>query len=738
MPQARLGSNPEDRALREWIQRSVGGISRAPTGTLKQFGYDLFEGAGVSFAPESSIPVPAEYVLGPGDELRIQYYGRRNDSLSLVVDRDGVVELPDVGEIALAGMRFDQAKAELSRRIRKTLTGVTASITMGRLRSILVFVLGDARRPGSYLVGGLSTVSNALFAAGGVSKRGSLRHVLLRRGGKTVRDMDLYALLLKGDRSHDMRLLPGDVVFIPPIGKTVAVAGEVVRPGIYEIRNERSVRDVLKLAGGALPTADASHAKLERILLTGGRTVRDVNVRKRRPATVRNGDILWLPPVFGDHERMVMLMGQVKRPGPYGYKKGMRLGDLIHSRDDLTRDAFLDYVLIQRTNLETGRLDFLRAPLRKLLEGSDPKANIPLQARDRVFVLARSAIRPLKSVYVSGEVVNPGQYPLSDGMRLVDLLLAAGGPTERAYLQTAEITRYRVVNGEKRKSEHFLVHLAAAMAGDAKANIELQPDDVLAVRPISNWRVAEHVEIKGEVKFPGSYAIEDGERLSSLIERAGGFTDEAYLPAAVFTRESIRKEQQQQLQKMARQLSAEVARLQASAANVQDPKLAAQQQAAVAQAQQMLEQLQQAQASGRLVIHLTDLKKLKGSEFDLRLRDGDTLYIPKRPDEVLVMGQVYNPTALLYRKRMDVEDYIERAGGYTRFADEDHVYVVHASGEVEPVRGGWRRTRVMPGDAIVVPEDLEQFNLVDSALNWSKVLYQIGVALASMKTIGIL
>ncbi|RMH15060.1 MAG: hypothetical protein D6698_11695, partial [Gammaproteobacteria bacterium] len=227
-------------------------------------------------------------------------------------------------------------------------------------------------------------------------------------------------------------------------------------------------------------------------------------------------------------------------------------------------------------------------------------------------------------------------------------------------------------------------------------------------------------------------------RLSDVLERAGGYGPDAYLPAAVFTRQSIREEQRKKLSDMAERLRGEIARLQGQVASLKDPKLAAQQQAGIAQAEKMLKNLEKAQASGRLVVHLTSLKRLKGSEYDLRLRDGDTLYIPKRPDQVLVMGQVYSPNALLYQKRLSVDDYIERSGGFTQFADDEHIYVVHASGMVEPVKGGWHRTRILPGDAIVVPEDLTPFNLLDAALDWSKVLYQIGTALASMKVIGIL
>jgi len=737
--QRRLGGNPKDRALRETLEHSVPARIRAVNQHLSQFGYELFAGQPTSFTPVTDIPVPPEYALGPGDELKVQYYGSRSDSLRLIVDREGVIELPEVGSLTVVGMSFVQAKAMLSQKIRESLIGVTASISMGRLRSIRVFVLGDARNPGSYLVSGVSTMSNALFLAGGVSKKGSLRHLQLKRHGTVIRDLDLYEFLLRGNSKNDERLLPGDVVFIPPVGRVIAVSGEVVRPAIYEVKNERTVADLIRLAGGTTPTADLTHIQVDRIESGGDRTRLDVSLKNNsKGIRVHNGDVVSVYQIPGLNHHMVSLLGQVKRPGDYGFRKGMKLGDLIRSRDDLLHDAFLDYVLIQRTHNRDRSLTVLRASLKRLLDDHDRSANIALQDEDKVFVLSKSAIEPLDSVHVSGEVVSSGDFPLTAGMRVVDLLLSAGGVTERAYLKVAEITRYQVINGEKREADHIQIDLAAALAGNADANVLLQPFDVLTVRRLSNWRSVESVELSGEVRFPGVYPVEDGEHLSSLLERAGGFTDKAYLEAAVFTRASIRDAQQQKLSEMSRQVETEIARLQSASANLSDPKLMAQRQASIASAKKMLEEMKQAKATGRLVIRIRDVQAMKGKVFDIALHDGDSLYIPKRPDEILVMGQVYNNNAMLYQRQLSVDDYISRAGGFTRLADEDHVYVVHASGIVEPVQGGWHRTRLQPGDAIVVPENPEQFNLLGSALDWSKVLYQFGTALASMKVIGIL
>jgi len=795
---------------------------------LKQFGYELFAGSPDTFAPATDVPVPAEYVLGPGDELNIHLYGRKDQELVLVVDREGEIAFPSLGPLSVAGMSFAEAKAFIAQQVKEKLVGITADISMGKLRSIRIFALGDVERPGSYTVSGLSTISNALFVSGGIKKTGSLRNIQLKRNGQVMAVIDLYDFLLKGDTSEDERLMPGDVVFVPPIGKTAGVAGQVIRPAIYELKREHSVGDLIRLSGGLLPTAYKDMALIERIAPTGGRSVLKISLSKPKPVTrLKNGDLLKVFSVSDYENNPVYLLGHVKRPGKYAWHKGMYLKELLPSTDMLLPEAKLDYGVIEREsgiNRETSIVHF------NVLEAINSKRSILLQPRDKVYVFKRAQLREMPTIQitgsvqnpgtyeakknmrlwdlvmaagglkrdalltdvevyhenpnskeitvahyalgkgsslsnqdnplladqdrvvvhsiwevkkkymvsVSGEVKHPGEFTLAAGMRLTDLLFAAGNVTERAYMQQAEITRYTVENNQRRVSKHIQVDLARALHGDGAANIQLTPHDVLMVRRMANWRDIEHVSIKGEVNFPGNYPVEDGEHLSSLLERAGGLTNKAYLEAAVFIRASIRESQQQKLTEMSRQVESEIARLQSESANLSDPKLMAQRQSSIASAKKMLEEMKKAKATGRLVIHIRDVQAMKGKDFDITLHDGDSLYIPKRPDEILVMGQVYNNNAMLYQRQLSVDDYISRAGGFTRLADEDHIYVVHASGIVEPVKGGWHRTKLKPGDAIVVPENLEQFNLLGSALDWSKVLYQFGTALAAMKVIGIL
>ena len=710
---------------------------RGVDSNLSQYGYQLFAGTPNTFSPAADIPVPPEYVLGPGDELQMQFYGSRDDRMNLVIDREGVIELPKVGPLTLVGLSFVQAKALIAEQVRQKMMGVTTSVTMGRLRSIRVFVLGDAAHPGSYLISGLSTISHALFSAGGISKKGSLRHIQLKRNGKVVKELDLYDFLLKGNSRSDERLLPGDVIFIPPIGAVIGVAGQANRPAIYELRGEKNAQEVMALAGGVLADADLKHIQIDRLGRAGDRNILDFDFQQQ--TGIQNGDILMVFAIPGMRADTVSLLGHIKRPGQYGLSKDMKLTSLINSMDDLLPGAFLDYALIQRTDPILRSVTTLRVSLDDLLAKQNKSADVALQADDQVYVFSKSSIDPLNVVSISGQIVNPGQYPYDEHMRLVDLIFAAGGPNEQSYLEIAELTRYEVIDG-KRQSEHFEVNLSDALAGKADANIVLMPHDELLIRTISNWRSAIRVGIQGEVKYPGTYPVAQGERLSSVLTRVGGYTDDAYPRAAIFTRESVRADQQKQIDELARRTESEVIKMETSAGALRDEISRARELSKLVAAKRVAEQIKTVRATGRIVIELADIEKLKDTPFDIALRDGDRLYVPKRPEEVQVLGEVYNQTAFIYREDVGSKEYLEMAGGATRSGDTKRIYVVRANGMLDVVNNGWfssNSVSMEPGDAIVVPQAIDQFSFLDSTLDWSRVVMQLGISLASMKTIGI-
>jgi polysaccharide export outer membrane protein len=791
---------------------------------LEQFGYDLFAGAPTTFAPATDIPVSPDYVIGPGDEVHVQLYGKTNLTTDVTVDRDGLIPFPELGPIPVAGLTFREMKDLLEREVENRMIGVSVSASMGRLRSIRIFVLGEVFRPGSYTVSGLSTLTNALFSCGGVDTIGSLRHVQLKRGGRVVGEMDLYGLLIEGDTSSDVRLMPGDVVFVPPVGPLVGVAGDVLRPAIYELDGPFTARALIELAGGLRPTADADLIQLERV--SGGqRATYDMTLAEAGDWALVDGDLVKIYPTREGDERAIFLEGNVVRPGAREYVEGMRLLDLVASPDELLPETYFDYGLIERENALNREPEYVAFDLGAALLDSLPDANVALAPRDRVLVFHRGHFRDVPRVSVRGEVREPGEYEHRKDMRVLDLILAAGGVTddvwleeaevfrtdpltrdverlsvdlglvfeddpdhnivledldevavhsiwefkaeehveilgevnnpgryplfrgmrvsdllfsggsfrESAYTKEAELTRYDVIDGERREQHHVLVDLEAVLEGSEEADLALRPYDRLLIRRISNWRGREVVEVAGEVAFPGSYPIEEGERLSDLIERFGGFLEDAYLPAAVFTRREIRRLQAEQLERMASQLESDLARLSVPSTGSRSASDIARRDAALAAASQLVAELRGTRATGRMVIQLAEEDYLRGSDADVVLADGDRLYVPKRPEFVMVMGQVRNPTAFQFDKGKSVNHYVRLAGGRTRFGDARKTYVVKADGSVARTR----RSRIEPGDVIIVPENLDRFGGMQFLLDISQVLYQIGLAAASAHTVGL-
>ncbi|HKU14271.1 MAG TPA: SLBB domain-containing protein, partial [Steroidobacteraceae bacterium] len=636
-----------------------------PVGTeaLKPFGYELFSGRPSTFAPATDVPVPAEYVVGPGDRLEVQLIGNTKGRYSLVVGRDGRVNFPELGPIAVSGRRFDDVRTDLESRVRQQLIGTQASIGIGELRSIRIFVLGDAQTPGSYTVSGLSTITNALFVSGGVRKNGSLRNIELKRSGRTVARLDLYDLLLKGDTSADQRLLPGDVIFVPPIGATVGLGGEVRRPAIYELKDETTAGQLLQLAGGFTPEADPSLATLERVGENSARITVDVNLAggAGRAQTLRSGDTVRVPAIRPSLEDSVAVQGHVYRPGQYEFKPGMRISDVIASLDELQPNADQRYVLIRRELPPDRRLSVFSTNLERALSAPRSAQDLELAARDQIYVFdlesgrdrvieplmrelrMQSRIdRPTPEVSVAGKVKVPGKYPLEPGMRLSDLLRAGGSLDEAAYGGEAELTRYEVTNGEARQADLIKIDLGRVLAGDPAADIQLQPFDYLMIKEVPLWAAQEEVEIRGEVKFPGRYPIHRGETLRSVMQRAGGLTDLAFAEGAVFTREQLKERERKELETLATRMESDVAQFSLMSAQETGKDAGT----ALAVGQQLLANLRNTQPVGRLVIDLPrSMGAAPGSEQDIVLKNGDRLIVPRLTQEVTVIGEVQSATS---------------------------------------------------------------------------------------------
>lgn len=722
------------------------------TTTLSQFGYSLFSSPVSTFAPVADVPIGGDYVLGPGDGLNVLIWGRMNRTFNLQVQRDGTVLMPEIGPIGVAGLTFDEAKQLLESRADQ-ITGVHVAVTMGQIRTIEVFVVGKVNHPGLYLVSALAHVSNALVAAGGVSKVGSLRNVQLRRGGRTFEVIDIYNLLLHGDTSADVRLEPRDVIFVPVIGPIVGIVGDVKNPAIYELKGRQSLSGALRMAGGVSAFGYGQRIQVERIQDHARRVAIDLDLAdpRARSLGIADGDLIKIFTVLPGTQNLVRLSGNVSRPGPYQWYPGMMVADLIREGQGVAGHTYFGYALLRRVAGPTRKIHFMPINLGDALRG-DARANIVLRPDDTLTIYSENELRETPTVTVRGEVRKPGVYPLTDAMRVSDLIYEAGGLKTDAYRQRAELARTQLVNGARAGFSYLAVDLRGALNGSVD-DLPLTRGDELFVQQASNWHQPWEVRIEGEVARPGPYVVRDGERLASLFQRAGGLRADTYLPAVVFVRQSVRSVEQERLNESRARLKEEIARLAlmpASAGQGQNGNSAA----ALAMMQQVLAGAESQQAVGRIVLRLSTLQDLNGSPDDIVLENRDRIVIPRIPASVNVLGQVYSPTAIVYQRSLTVRDYLQKAGGPTEDADKDRIFVITADGSVltdegiknsrrnalfpllPAIGGGLMNARLGPGDTIYVPEQLVYVSGLQYATDITQIIANSAMSLAVIGILG--
>ena len=731
-------------------------VRKSGVAGLKPFGYDLFKDSSNSFSPVTDLPVPSDYIVGPGDPLSVQLFGSQNKNVRLTVGRDGRVSFPELGPLNVAGRTFQSVVSDIESRVSRQMIGVRASVSMGDMRSIRVFVMGEANRPGSYAVSGLATITTAIYAAGGVKPIGSLRDVQLKRNGAVIRRIDLYDLLLRGDTSDDAQLQAGDVIFVPPVSATVAVDGEVHRPAIYEIKGSTTVDEMIRLAGGLTSEADSSRSVLVRVDERRQRVVINVPLDQAagRSELLRNADFVRVLRLRPTLDQGVVVDGHVFRPAPVAWHEGLRLAEVIGSVDELKPDADLNYVLIRREVPPDRRISAVSADLAAALRDPSSPKNIELKPRDRIIVFDTTSSReqlvaplldemrrqsridkPSEIVRIGGRIKAKGDYPLEPQMRVSDLLRAGGGLQDAAYGAKAELTRYRIGN-DGRQTQLIDIDLAAVSRGDSSADVLLQPYDFLNIKEVPEWTEQEEITLLGEVRFPGTYPIKRGETLHSVLDRAGGLTDLAFPNGSIFTRKELKEREQQQLDRLAERLQSDLATtaLQAAAANQ------GQAGQALTVGQSLLNQLKTSKAVGRLVIDLNGvLKSQTGSPTDVVLREGDTLIIPKQKQEVTVIGEVQNTTSHFYREHLTRDDYIGLSGGATRKADRGRIYIVRADGSVvSSENSGWFRrsgqVAMRPGDTVVVPLDTERMPALPLWQAVTSIVYNLAIAAAAVNS----
>jgi protein involved in polysaccharide export with SLBB domain len=725
-------------------------LSQPSTQQLSQFGYELFSSKVSTFAPAENAPVSDDYVLGPGDTINVLLWGRINQTFSLQVQRDGTILMPEIGPIEVSGLTFGQTKKLIEHR-GSEITGLQVDVTMGQVRAIQVFVIGKVAQSGLYTVSSLSHVSNALVAAGGIGKVGSLRDIQLRRENHLIGTLDLYGLLLKGDTSGDLSLKPRDVIFVPVIGPVAAVTGDVRDPSIYELSKNETLGSVLKMAGGVTAFGYAERVQVERVENHQRRVALDLNLNDDAAAMypVKDGDLIKVFTVLPRERNVVKAQGNVNQPGRYQWYPGMRVADLVREAQEVSDHTFFDYALVKRLEGPERKVHLIPFSLDGALSGPSDPSNLSLEPEDTLTIYNLKDIAEVPKVVVRGEVRKPGSYLLTPGMRVRDLVYEAGGLKDNAARDRAQLARTEVDSGSAAHYVRTDLDLRSALQ-DSQDNLTLKNGDELFVQQVSNWHPSWHVILKGEVMRPGPYAIHEGERLASVLRECGGFRTDAYPPAAVFIRQSVKNLQQDELDRARTRLQEEVARLSVmprqtgQADNIAD---------AMMSLKSVLAQTEAQQATGRVSIDLSTLSALENSSDNIVLQADDTLVIPIQPSSVQVLGQVYNPNSIVSRPGLTVADYLQRAGGPTEGADRDHIYVIQANGSIlteEGVRledrnrlfpllpamsGGLMGTRLQAGDTVYVPEKL----IYTNSLQYTKDITQIVTnSVESLAILGIL
>ena len=717
-------------------------LSFEETRQLTFFGHELFDPRADVPPAGEAFPVSDDYVVGPGDEFVVKLWGRMEGTYRLRVDRDGKVFLPKMGPLSVAGKTFGEVKALLRGRFGTTLE-VQSDVSIGQMKGFQVSVLGEVRTPGRYQVSSFHTALQAIAMAGGIKDIGSLRRVQVKRGGETPREIDIYEFLLRGNVTPDIRLLAGDAVFVPVVGPLVAVAGEVRRPAIYELKGERAIREVVETAGGLAPSAYKRRLQVERLEGNRARVAIDLNLEEAEPAfssfQLQDGDILRILAVLPEMENVVEVEGNVQRPGKYEWRQGLTVASLVPDEKFFLPDTFLDYALVTRLAGPERRKEILPVNLRKIIVERDAGSDVALQPMDTLTVYNVSSFREKMTATVAGEVRNPGPYEIFPGTRVSDLVKLGGDLTRNASLEEAEVAR---LTEDKKNTKIHTINLERALSGDPTQDLPIQDQDQLMIRPMPDLLEQRHITLAGEIRSPGVYAARKGERLSSILKRAGGFTKDAFLRGAIFTRLSVQKRQQELIDRTIEQLEQEIARTSmketAAALDKEDTET---QKQVLETRKLLLARLRTVQAQGRIIIRLSEAEKLEGSENDLVIEPGDQLVVARTPQVVNVLGRVYNPTAVVYNPANPTAAYyLRKVGGPTEDADRDHIFVVQADGTVLTKatvdRGFWvtggsglMSAKLEAGDAIVVPEKLIFSHVMKDVKDITQIMMQLAVTL---------
>jgi len=752
-PQAKLPPEPLTE-FQKFVAATTGQI-------LPVYGARFFQTVPSTFAPLNLAPAMPTYVIGPEDELRIRIWGEINFSSNLRVDRSGNIYLPRIGEIHVAGLQYSALEGHLREAVGRLYRKFDLSVDLGRIRSIQVYVSGQARNPGVFTVSSLSTLVDALFASGGPALDGSMRHIQLKRESQTIADFDLYALLIDGDKSKDIQLLPGDVIYIPPAGAQVAITGSIRNPAIYELRKGETAGDLIQAAGKASTIASGGKISLERIEDRQLRQATEFDFDAKGLGTIlADGDILRIYSILPAYQKTVTLRGNVANPGHFSWHEGMRLSDLIPDRDSLvSRDYWW-----KRSQLGLPVNEFESS-------GGLPDIHQPSNPVDLLPLLERNKINgELEADRQTRNATPMGLAPASTQLDENQGIAARNQGTSRQnnsdnetpriqndIRQAAPAINWQYAAIERLDPQTLKTSLIPFDLGklvldhDATQNLAVEPEDTITIFSEADIRVplelqTKYVHLEGEFVHAGIYSVRPGENLRDLVVRAGGLTSNAYLYGSEFTRESTRELQQQRIDEYARTAEMEIER--GNMALIASATTSAQDVASAAAArdteQAMVARLRQLRATGRIVLDL----KPRSSGIDvippIALEDGDRFTVPSMPATINIVGSVYDQSSFLYHPGARTLKYLQLAGGADRNADQKHIFVIRADGSVVS-RASMNHTTywdndfgklpLYPGDTLVVPEKTVRPTAMRGLLDWTQIFSQLAIGAAAIEVL---
>lgn len=649
---------------------------------LKPFGYDLFNSTSELSQP-IDIAAASDYILGPGDNVIIYIWGRVEKEYNLTIDRQGNVFIPKIGATTAWGMTIGDFSGQVKQRLSRVYSDIEISVSLGKIRSIRIYLTGEVKKPGAYTVSSLTTLFNALYIAGGPNKRGSMRNIRLIRNNQLERIVDIYDFLLRGDAQGDIRLESGDAIFVPVTGSRVSISGEIKRPAIYELVGDESVEDLVELSGGATPEAYLDRIMINRISDDNKRVVLDANISPFRDEAIEEiclvaGDEVSVFSVFDMRRNIVKIAGMVQHPGTYECTDSTTVFGLINRGELRPQNVYFDRANIFRRHPDR-RVEIIPVDLNEILSG---RTDIQLRDLDSLHIYSIGDVEWENYVYIDGEVKNPGKFLLYDGMTVYDLIFLAGNLKRNAYKYHIELARTDI-SGK-------ITTQILDITDPVKSRMALQEDDRIFVREIPEWFMHRLVKIEGEVRYPGSYSLLGGEEtLYSLLKRAGGFTDRAFPPGLILRRKTI---------------SADLVRQ-----NI--PQIISNSEPILKDSLGYVHRMDfytfNPDDMNRIIVDINKIITTDGREGDIRLQKDDVIYIPEIPSGISVMGAVSSNGTIKFEKGQKVRHYIKQAGNFTNQADESLTKLIKANGQVYSRNGTLNKT-VEVGDVIFVPTEIKK------------------------------